>query len=94
METTEILSFDEFVDLVRERLFDADVLKPGEAHSFMELTADYAAVIPRNWYLEAFEELDAQGHIGVEANGMGFDAHATLSPDGRFYVRAQRREDA
>lgn len=85
-----ILSFDEFVELLRERLFDADALFPSQAHSFMALMSDYADVIPDVWYQQAFEELDAQGHIGIEANGMGFDCHARLSADGRLFVRQSR----
>ena len=84
---------DELIDILRERLYDADALKPGVAHSFMELMADYAHVLGDNWYLNAFDELDAQGHIGVEANGMGFDANARLSADGRLYVRRLREQD-
>jgi len=81
------------VDVVRERLFDADALFPGRAHSFMGLMADYVDVAPQTWYMEAFEELEALGHIGIEANGMGFDAHARLSADGRLYVRQQRQAE-
>jgi len=85
-----ILSFDEFVELLRERLFDADALFPSNAHSFRGLMSDYADVTPQAWYQQAFEELHALGHIGIEANGMGLDCHARLSADGRLYVRQSR----
>ena len=86
----EIPTFDELVDILRERLFDADALKPSDAHSFKEPMADYADVVGDNFYFDAFAELDSLGHIGVEANGMGNDAHARLSADGRFVVRQER----
>jgi hypothetical protein len=85
-----VLDFDEFVEVLRERLFDADALFPGRIHSFMELMPDYADVTPTIWYRQAYEELDAQGHIGIEANTMGFDCHACLSADGRLFVRQSR----
>ena len=54
-----------------------------------ELMSDHADVIADGWYWEAFEELDAQGHLNpasVKANAG--DAHARLSADGRLYLRA------
>jgi hypothetical protein len=59
----EIPSFDELVDLLRERLGYADAINSSELHSFRELMADRADVISDNWYWEAFEELEAQGHL-------------------------------
>jgi hypothetical protein len=60
-------SFDELVDLLRIRLCDADAVNASELHSFKELMRDHADVIPDNWYTEAFEELEAQGHLHLGA---------------------------
>jgi hypothetical protein len=89
---TEIPTFDEFVYLLRERLFDADTLFPSRAHSFKEdLLPDYVGVVPDNWWEEAREELEAQGHLGVDASGFGSPA-ARLSADGRLHVRESRED--
>lgn len=88
MGTPDVLSFDEFVDLLRQRLFDADAIKPGDLHSFKELTKDYANVIPDGWYWDAFAELDAQRHLHDQSRlGNGGDAFARLSADGRLHIR-------
>ena len=89
--TLDSITFEEFVDLLRERIFYADGLKPSELHSFKELMADYADVTPTVWYYDAFDELDAQGHLDrhVSAKGNAHDAHARLSADGRLYLRMQ-----
>jgi len=83
-----IPSFDELVDVLRVRIRDADAINGSELHSFKELMSDYADVVGDNFYVEAFEELEAQGHIH-DASGMAFggDAHARLSADGRLYLR-------
>jgi hypothetical protein len=46
----DILSFDEFVDLLRVRLRAADALKPGELHEFKGLFSpeDAEAIPDRN----------------------------------------------
>jgi hypothetical protein len=78
-------SFDELLDLLRVRLRDADALDREHLHSLKELMSDHTDVIADGWYWEAFEELDAQGHLdpaSVKANGG--DAHARLSADGRW----------
>jgi hypothetical protein len=87
---TQILSFDEFVDLLRERMFDADALFPSRVHDVKtHLLPDYVGVVPDNWWEEAREELDAQGHLGVDGSGFGAPA-ARLSADGRLSVREGR----
>ena len=92
MTQIEIPTFDEFVDLLRERLFDADALFPSRVHDFKgDVLSDYVGVVPDNWWEEAREELEAQGHLGVDGSGFGAPA-ARLSADGRLYVR-QRRAD-
>jgi hypothetical protein len=89
----ETPSFDELVDLLRLRLRDADAIKPSELNSFKELMADQAHVIPDNWYWEAFEELEAQGHLNpASGKANGGDAHARLSADGRLYLRSQSED--
>jgi hypothetical protein len=39
------------------------------------------------WYWNAFDKLDAQGHIGVDGRASG-NVAARLSADGRLYVRS------
>jgi hypothetical protein len=90
--TADILSFDEFVELLRVRLGDADAIKLSEAHDFKTLMADYAEVTPDNWWWDAFDELNAQGHLDPAASGKTFgvgNVHARLSADGRLYLRMQ-----
>lgn len=83
-------SFDELVDLLRLRLRVADALKASELHSFKELMADHTSVIADQWYWEAFEELQAQGHLDPASHkAFGEDAAARLSADGRLYLRSQ-----
>lgn len=74
---------------MRERIGAADAIKPsGELHSFRELMSDYADVTPPQWYWEAFEELEAQGHLHPASTvANGGDANARLSADGRLYLR-------
>jgi hypothetical protein len=92
MAATDTLTFDEFVDLLRERLFDADALFPSRVHDFKEhVLPDHLDVVPETWWEEAREELEAQGHLGVDGSGFGAPA-ARLSADGRLFVREQRAE--
>jgi hypothetical protein len=92
MSRTEHLSFEESVDLLRERLGAADAANPSEIHSFKELMDNDPSVgaIPDVWYWEAFDELEAQGHLDPRASMRlnGGDAAARLSADGRLYVRS------
>jgi hypothetical protein len=82
----EPLTFDEFADILRERLGAADALKAGELHDVHELMSDYA--VGDNWYENAFDELEAQGHLDpAPGKTMGPKMHATLSADGRLYLR-------
>ena len=76
------------VDLLRIRLRDADALHDSEIHSFKTLMADQADVLPDQWYWEAFEELEAQGHLDSASSKVaGGDACGRLSADGRLYLR-------
>jgi hypothetical protein len=85
----EIPTFDELVDLLRVRLDTADALKPAELHSFKELMKDYAHVIADGWYWDAFDELEALGHLDRNsARANGRDADGRLSADGRAYLRS------
>lgn len=88
MSAPDVPSFDELVDLLRERLRDADAINASELHSFKELMKDRSDVIADNFYWEAFEELKAQGHLH-EASALGNrgDAFGRLSADGRLYLR-------
>lgn len=90
MATTETPSFYDLVDELRELLFDADAERPGEIHSFMQTMRHRSTSLDQTFYLDAFEHLNMLGHIGVEANGMGFDANARLSAVGKDFVRQQR----
>lgn len=87
---TEVLSFDEFVDLLRQRLFDADALDRSKLHDFKELMSDYVDVIPAGWYDDAFEELQAQGHLHQVSGATFGGPFGRLSADGRLFVRSER----
>ncbi len=81
--------FGELLDLLRVRLGLADALNSTEIHSFEELMRDQAERIPDQWYWEAFEELEAQGHLDPAAHKeMGGNACGRLSADGRLYLRS------
>jgi hypothetical protein len=89
MAAEDIPSFDELVDLLRERLGLRDALSTSELHSFKEVMKDKADVIADGWYWEAFDELEAQGHLDPASGRSGAgDAHGRLSADGRFYLRS------
>jgi hypothetical protein len=78
--------FEEFVDQLRIRLDMADELSPSELHSFKTLMSDWEPV-PETWYWNAFEELEAQGHLEPASSKVFGDAAARLSADGRLYIR-------
>jgi hypothetical protein len=90
--TTDVLSFDEVVDLIRSRMFDADAIDSSKLHDLKELVSDYAAVIPEGWYQDAFDELQAQGHLHDQSGGTFGSPFGRLSADGRLYVRDERAE--
>jgi hypothetical protein len=85
----DAIDFDQFVDLLRERIGAADATKGShQLHSFRALMVDYAEVTPGQWYWEAFEELEAQGHLSPTSRvANGGDANGRLSADGRLYLR-------
>jgi hypothetical protein len=89
VSAADIDGCDEFVDLIRVRLGAADALKPGELHEFKRLfSAEDAVRIPGNWWEDAFDELEAQGHLDpASAKTFGPTMQARLSADGRFYLR-------
>ena len=82
------IDFDQFVDLLRGRIGAADAVEGShELHSFRELMSDLADVTPHRWYQEAFEALDAQGHLSPTSRVVkGGDAMGRLSADGRLYL--------
>jgi hypothetical protein len=93
VSTTHVPSFNEFVDVVREALFNADALFPSRLHDFNEILPDHVGVVPDTWWQEAYEELDAQSHLHDQSRGgMGIFPAARLSADGRLHVRDQRTE--
>jgi len=86
-------TFDEFVDVLRERLAAADALKPGELHDFHELMSDYSDKVSESWYEDAFDELEALGHLDSESGkAMGPTMGGRLSASGGTYVRRQQEE--
>lgn len=89
--TLDSLTFNEFIDVLRQRIFDADALHDrGRFHNASELVADLGANVPEGWLWDAFEELRAQGHLHEQSTiGNGGDFFARLSADGRLYVREQ-----
>ena len=90
--TTETLTFEEFVDVLRDALFNDDALFTSRVHSFKDdLLPDYVGVVPDGWCDDALDELKAQNHIGVDGSGFGSPA-ARLSADGRLFIREQRVE--
>jgi hypothetical protein len=87
------LDFDGYVDVLRERIFDYEVIHDdGTLPDFGELMADYENA-PGAWPDHAYDELMTQGHLDPSASGktMGPNAFARLSADGRYYVRQQRK---
>jgi hypothetical protein len=80
------LGFDGFVDLLRQRMGDADALEPSRIHSFKDHLISDVANVPATWYDDAYQELDAQGHIGIDGRTFG-DVAARLSADGKHYLR-------
>lgn len=89
MSDPDVLAFDEFVDLISERMFDADALDSSKLYEFKELVSDYADVIPESWWDDAVAELDAQGLH--PASGATFGGPlGRLSAGGRLYAREQR----
>jgi hypothetical protein len=89
LTAADVPTFDDLVDLLRERLGYAGAISPSELHSFRELMKDRADVIPDNWYQEAFDELEAQGHLNRASSKVMGDAVGRLSADGRLYLRSQ-----
>jgi hypothetical protein len=84
-------TFGDFVLLLRQRLGDADAVLPSELHSFKQLMEDMSPVIPEPWYRDAYNELDAQGHLDPNSSlGTDGDAFAQLSADGRLYWHTNR----
>jgi hypothetical protein len=88
----EALRFEEWVDVLRMRLFAADELDDeGELHSFRTLMSDYADVTPHQWYWDGEEELSVVGHLRPGSRVLsGGDACGRLSEHGRAYVEASR----
>ena len=64
----QTIEFDEYLDTLRERLFDYEALHDdGSLPDFGELMSDYADVTPKAWESQAYDELtDA---FGAGANG-------------------------
>ena len=90
----DLPTFVEFVDVLRERLAAADALKPSELHDFRELMSDYADKVGDNWYEDAFDEVEVQGHLDpASGKTMGPTVFGRLSADGRAYVRWQEQPE-
>jgi hypothetical protein len=80
------IGFDGFVDLVRTRMGHADALEGSRIHSFKDDLVPDVENVPETWYSDAFDELEAQGHIGIDGRTFG-DIAARLSADGKLYLR-------
>jgi hypothetical protein len=93
LSTADVPSFDELVDLLRERLGLADDLNASESHSFKTLMKHEAdkGLVADHFYHRAFDELEAQGHLdpGASSKAMAFEAYGRLSADGRLYLRSE-----
>ena len=88
MPDVETPTFDELLELLRVRLSLWDRLDDSGIHSFKALMEDHADVIADGWYWQAFEELEAQGHLDPASHKVsGGDACGRLSAGGRFYLR-------
>jgi hypothetical protein len=68
---------------------DADALEPSRIHSFKNDLVSDVENVPVNWYSDAFDELEAQGHTGIDGRTFG-DVAARLSADGKLYLRTIR----
>lgn len=90
----DLPTFVEFVDVLRKRLAAAGALKPSELHDFRELMSDFADKVGDNWYEDAFDELEVQGHLDpASGKTMGPTVFGRLSADGRAYVRWQEQPE-
>ena len=88
---SDLPTFDEFVDVLRTRLAAADALDRSQLHDFHVLMEDYADKVGDNWFEDAFDELEALGHLDpASGKGMGPTMGARLSADGRDYVRQEQ----
>ena len=87
------LTFDDWVDLLRVRIGLADAVNPSEFHSFRTLMDDHKDQLPEEWYWEAFDDLDAQGHLQPgSSRSTGGDASGRLSSEGRMCVSLKAAE--
>jgi hypothetical protein len=87
----DLPNFDDFVTDLRDRLGTADAINSSELHSFKALMSD-VGVIPEQWYQEAFDELEAQGHLDPASGKVMGDAVGRLSADGHLYLRSQAED--
>jgi hypothetical protein len=90
---SELDDFDfyEMVDLLRIRMFDAEAIDDVTIPTFRELMKD--EVVPETFYHQAYDELEAIGHLGRASGKTGNrNAFGQLSAVGRAYVRALKAE--
>jgi hypothetical protein len=87
---TDSITFDEYVELLRIRLNQADRTDKDRLHSFKRLSEDLQALLPERWYWQAFEQLASLGHLSEDSSrGNSGDAYARLSTEGRTYLHAK-----
>ena len=79
------LGFDDFVDLIRDRMGAADAHHPDRVHSFGHDLVPDVQNVPESWLADALDSLRAQGHVVRAASGP--DPAARLSAAGRRYWR-------
>jgi len=92
------LAFDEYVEVLRERLYECEPLDGGApVPDFHELMADYDEVVPSLWPVQAWERLDTEGHLRIGVSGKAYGpkpggiVYGLLSANGEWHVRQQRR---
>jgi hypothetical protein len=90
------MDWEESLELLVERMGDADRLFPSRMHDFVgDLMTDVKDRLWPTWAVEAYEELDARRFLIAESDILnGGDAMGRLSADGREYLRALRRGTA
>jgi hypothetical protein len=93
----QTMDFGQYVDVLRERLFDHEAVHGGGTlPHFDDLMDDYRETAPVAWPEQAYDELMTWGHLAPGASGqvMGPHSFGRLSADGRAHVRAQRKSEA
>jgi hypothetical protein len=83
------MDWEESLDLLVERMGDADRLEPSRLHDFIgDLMTDVKDQLWPTWAYEAFEELEARVLLDPNSTKLnGGDACGRLNADGRLAWR-------